>query len=46
MILQGLPRLVVGWLVEIAMAGMNLFMLLWACASSIPPGSRRSPTSR
>ena len=29
MLLQGLPRLVVGWLVEIAMAGMNLFMLIW-----------------
>ena len=29
MVLQGLPRLLVGWLVELAMAGMNLFMLIW-----------------
>jgi TRAP-type C4-dicarboxylate transport system permease small subunit len=27
--LQGLPRLLVLWLVEFAMAGMNLFMLIW-----------------
>ena len=46
MLLQGPPRLLLGWLVEIAMAGMNLFMLVWACASCIPPGSRRSPISR
>ena len=29
MVLHGLPRLLVGWLVELAMAGMNLFMLIW-----------------
>ena len=29
MVLRGAPRLVVGWLVEIAMAGLNLFMLVW-----------------
>jgi TRAP-type C4-dicarboxylate transport system permease small subunit len=29
MVLQGLPRLLIGWLVEVAMAGMNLFMLVW-----------------
>jgi TRAP-type C4-dicarboxylate transport system permease small subunit len=29
MVLQGLPRLLVGWAVELAMAGMNLFMLVW-----------------
>jgi TRAP-type C4-dicarboxylate transport system permease small subunit len=28
-VLQGLPRLLVGWVVELAMAGMNLFMLIW-----------------
>jgi TRAP-type C4-dicarboxylate transport system permease small subunit len=28
-VLQDLPRLLVGWLVELAMAGMNLFMLVW-----------------
>ena len=27
--LRGLPRLLVGWLAELAMAGMNLFMLIW-----------------
>lgn len=29
MVLQGLPRLLVGWAAEFAMAGMNLFMLVW-----------------
>ena len=29
MVLQGRPRVLVGWLVELAMAGMNLFMLVW-----------------
>ena len=29
MVLHGPPRLLVGWLVEFAMAGMNLFMLIW-----------------
>jgi TRAP-type C4-dicarboxylate transport system permease small subunit len=29
MVLQGLPRLLMGWAVELAMAGMNLFMLVW-----------------
>ena len=29
MALRGVPRLLLGWAVEIAMAGMNLFMLVW-----------------
>jgi TRAP-type C4-dicarboxylate transport system permease small subunit len=28
-VLRGWPRLLVGWLAELAMAGMNLFMLVW-----------------
>jgi TRAP-type C4-dicarboxylate transport system permease small subunit len=28
-VLDGVPRLLVGWAVELAMAGMNLFMLVW-----------------
>ena len=29
MVLQGTPRLLIGWAIECAMAGMNLFMLVW-----------------
>src|SRR5215475_12259023 len=28
-VLRGWPRLVLSWLAELAMAGMNLFMLVW-----------------
>ena len=38
-VLRGWPRLLVGWLAELAMAGMNLFMLVWGVGMLVRLGA-------